>query len=91
MHINANLVHTIEYLYDKALSAVQMNDSTGECFRTTVRHMQGCLLSPILFSIFLERIISDALVDHDRKVFIDGRNFTNLGFVDDIDVLAEEV
>ena len=31
-----NLVRTIEQLYDKATSAVQMNGSVGEWFRTTV-------------------------------------------------------
>ena len=43
--ISANLVRTIEQLYDKATSAVQMNVSIGEWFRTTVGEKQGCLLS----------------------------------------------
>ena len=40
-NISANLVRTIEQLYDKATSAVQMNDSIGEWFRTTVGVRQG--------------------------------------------------
>ena len=43
-----------------------------------------------LFNIFLERIMSDALEEHDGKVSIGGRNITNLQFADDIDALAEE-
>ena len=35
-------------------------------------------MSPTLFDIFLERIMSDALEEHDGKVSIDGRNITNL-------------
>ena len=89
-NISANLVRTIEQLYDKATSAVQMNGSIGEWFRTTVGVRQGCLLSPTLFNIFLERIMSDALEEHDGKVSIGGRNITNLRFADDIDALAEE-
>ena len=50
----------------------------------------GGLLSPTLFNIFLERIMSDALEEHDGKVSIGGRNITNLRFADDIDALAEE-
>ena len=46
-------------------------------------------MSPTLFNIFLERIMSDALEEHDGKVSIGGRNNTNLRFADDIDVLAE--
>ena len=30
------LVRVIQQLYDKTISAVQMNESTGELFRTTV-------------------------------------------------------
>ena len=89
-NIFAILVRTIEQLYDKATSAVQMNGSIGEWFRTTVEVRQGCLLSPILFNIFLERIMSDALEEHDGKVSIGGRNITNLRFANDIDALAEE-
>ena len=89
-NISANLVRTIEQLYDKATSAVQMNGSIGEWLRTTVGVRQGCLLSPTLFNIFLERIMSDALEEHDGKVSIGGRNITNLRFADDIDALAEE-
>ena len=87
-NISANLVRTIEQLYDKATSAVQMNGSIGEWFRTTVGVRQGCLLSPTLFNIFLERIMSDALEEHDGKVSIGGRNITNLRFADDKDALA---
>ena len=39
---------------------------------------------------FLERIMSDALEEHDGKVSIGGRYITNLRFADDIDAVAEE-
>ena len=51
---------------------------------------QGCLLSPTLFNIFLERIMTDALEDHEGTVSIGGRTITNLRFADDIDSLAGE-
>ena len=87
-NISANLVRIIGQLHDKATSAVQMNGSTGEWFRTTVGVKQGCLLSPTLFNIFLERIMFDALEEHDGKVSIGSRNMTNLRFADDIDTLV---
>ena len=86
-NISTNLVRTTEQLYDKATSAVQMNGSIREWFRTTVGVRQGCLLSRTLFNIFLERIMSDALEEHDGKVSIGGRIITNLRFAD---ALAEE-
>ena len=88
-NISANLDRTIEQLYDKATSAVQMNGSMGEWFWTTVRARQGCLLSPTI-NIILGRTMSDALEEHDGKVSIGGRNIINLRFADDKGALAEE-
>ena len=89
-NISANLVRTTEQVYDKATSAIQLNGSIVEWFRTAVGVRQRCLLSPIFFNIFLERIMSDALEEHGGKVSIGGRNISNLRFADDIDALAEE-
>ena len=41
-------------------------------------------------TIFLERIRTDALEDHEGTVSIGGRTITNLRFADDIDGLAGE-
>ena len=60
-NINANLIQVIENLCNKANSAVYLNGGIGDWLRTTVRVRQGCLLSPTLFNIFLERIVTDAL------------------------------
>ena len=85
-NINDNLIRTIECLYNKATSAVYHDNNIGECFRTTIGVGQGCLLSPTLFNIFLERIMADALEDHEGTVSIGGRTITNLRFADDIDI-----
>ena len=46
------------------------------------------MLSPTLFNIYLERIINDALEDHEGTLSLAGRKVTNLRFADDIDGLA---
>ena len=89
-NISNNLIQVIKNLYDKATSAVLINSSIGDWFRTTVGVLQECLLSPTLFNIFLERIITDALEDHEGTVSIGCRTITNLRFGDDIDDLAGE-
>ena len=89
-NFNASIIRSIENLFDKAQSAVLFNSSTGEWFRTTVGVRQGCLLSPTRFNIFLERIMCEALDDHEGSVSIGGRLITNFHFADDIVVNAEE-
>ena len=59
-NISTNLFQVIKNLYNKATSAVLFNGSIGDWFRTTIGVRQGCLLSPTLFNIFLERIMKDA-------------------------------
>ena len=56
--------------------------TVGEWFRTTAGVRQGCLLSPTLFNIFLERIMTNAFEDHAGSVSIGGRTITNLRFAD---------
>ena len=87
-NISSNLIKTIECLYEKLTSSVCYDDNIGECFRTTTGVRQGCLLSPTLFSIFLERIMADTLENHEGTVSIGGRTIANLSFADDIDGLA---
>ena len=87
-NIGSKLVRTTEHLYDNATSAVIFNSNLGDWFRTTVGVRQRCLLSPTLFNIFLERIMTDALGNHQGTVSIGGRAIINLRFADDIDGLA---
>ena len=83
-----NHIQVIKNLYNKATSAVLLNGSIGDWFRTTVGVRQGCLLSTTPFNIFLERILADALEDHKGTVSIGCRTITNLRSADDIDVLG---
>ena len=89
-NISTSLIRVIKNLYDKATSAILFNSSIRDWFRTTAGVRQGCLLSPTLFNIFLERIMTDILEDHEGTFSTGGRTITNLCFADDIDGLAGE-
>ena len=67
-NISTNHIQVIKNLYNKATSAVLFNGSIGDWFRTTVGARQGCVLSPTLFNIFLERIMTGALEYHEGTV-----------------------
>ena len=87
-NVEEGLVQVIESLYKNASSAVLLNSQIGEFFNTTVGVRQGCLLSPVLFNIYLERIMRDTLHDHQTSISLGGRPLSNLKFADDIDLLG---
>ena len=77
-NIDDNLIRTLQCLYNKATSAVYHDNNLGEWFRTTIGVRQGWLFSPTLFNIFLEKIMADALEDHEETANARGRTTTNV-------------
>ena len=65
-----------------------MEGRLGEWFHVRSGVREGCLLSPTLFNIFLERIMTEALENCTSTVSIGRWNMMNLHFADDIDGLA---
>uniref|UniRef100_H3A4I6 Reverse transcriptase domain-containing protein n=1 Tax=Latimeria chalumnae TaxID=7897 RepID=H3A4I6_LATCH len=87
-NFGTKLINIIEALYENSKSAVLTNGILGEWFPTTVSVRQGCLLSPTLFNIFLEHIMTEALDGFEGSIKVGGRLITNLQFADDIDLLG---
>ena len=65
-----------------------MNSQLWEFFETTEGVGQGCLLSPILFNLFLEKIMQETLHGHHASIFIGRRPLCNLRFADGIDLMG---
>ena len=81
-NISASLIQVIEQekvICEKATFAVLSHGGIGDWFQATVGVKQGCLLSPTLVSVFLERIMTDAR-----------QTATNFHFAHDIDGLVGE-
>ena len=87
-NIEERLVQTIQALYEHSQSAVLLNNQLGKFFKTTIGVRQGCLLSPVLFNLFLERIMHETLHNHDTAISISGRPVCNLRFADDFDLMG---
>ena len=83
-NIGSQLIGIIKQLYINAKSAVCMEGRLGEWFHVRSRVRQGCFLSPALFNIFLERIMTEALEKHTGTVSIGRQNMMNLQSADDI-------
>ena len=55
-NMGQKLISTIQLLYTRASSSVLAQGVIEEWFHTSMGVRQGCLLSPTLFNILLERI-----------------------------------
>ena len=86
--ITQEIIDIIKSLYNNSSSVVLINNITGSFFNTTVGVIQCCLLSPVLFNIFLEQIMLNTLHEQTSTISIGGRNISNLRFSDDIDLIA---
>ena len=89
-NISGKLIETIQSLYKNAMSAVLVQGATGEWFHTSVGVRHGCLLSPTLFNIFLEDIMTHTLENYNGTIISGGRHITNLRLADDIDGITGE-
>ena len=75
--IPTKFCNLIANLYNRVVSAVKCNGNIGEWFRTTVGSRQGCILSPELFNIYIENIVSLALDKTIGVGVLDGSHLFN--------------
>ena len=69
---------------------MRVDGDISDWFETIVGVLQGCVLSPLLFNIFLKMMIALGMDDSSIGAVINGVKMRNLCFADDIAVLAEE-
>jgi len=72
------IVRILEEIYKDTFSAVRVDGDITEWFITIVGVLQGCVLSPLLFNIFLEVVLAMALDEMDKGAIINGEVLTNL-------------
>src|SRR6218665_456111 len=84
------IVIILENAYKDTFSAVRVNGELSEWFERVKGVLQGCVLSPLLFNIFLEMIMVMALDESHEGADIGGERIGDLRFADDIALLAEQ-
>ncbi|XP_059224641.1 uncharacterized protein LOC131997617 [Stomoxys calcitrans] len=84
--ISFKFIKMIEAVYQNTQSAVWTGEELSGYFDTESGVKQGCLLSPLLFSLYINDL-SDAL---EGGVDIEGINIKTLLYADDIVILAED-
>ena len=82
------LVKCLEDLYNGQTADVETAVGRTMPFKVERGVRQGCLLSPVLFIIYSELIIRNALDGWTDGITIGGRQYNNLRYADDVVLLA---
>lgn len=85
MGISFKFVNMVEAVYRNTKSAVWTGEELSDYFNTESGVKQGCLLSPLLFSLYINDL-NDSL---DGGLTIEGINIKVLLYADDIVLLAD--
>eukprot|EP00732_Lithocolla_globosa_P002453 Lithocolla_globosa_v1_NODE_1612_length_2444_cov_4.514417.p1 type:complete len:535 gc:universal NODE_1612_length_2444_cov_4.514417:2019-415(-) len=89
MNVGGLMFKSIQSLYTGAVSAIRLNGMLTEWFPIENGVKQGCLLSPLLFSLYINDLIS-LLNDSKRGIHIDNtERICCLFYADDIVLIAE--
>ena len=85
-----HLTCLLRYLYAGLEATVRSRHGTTDWFQIEKGVLQGCILSPCLFSLYAEYITRNArLAEAQAEIKIAGRNVNNLRYVDDTTFMAE--
>ena len=86
MVFSSKFLDAIKAIYKYVKSAVKLNGHMTEWFTVNIGLKQGCLLSPVLFTIFFSSLISDIKC---MNIDINGEKIGILLYADDIVLLTE--
>ena len=82
-------MRALEHLYMKSTSKVRIGAKFSEKFLCGAGVRQGCVLSPSLFNVFLEEIISRSVEESTAGVCVQGLLVNNLRFADDFALITD--
>ena len=90
MGIPDYLTCLLRNLYAGQEATVRTGHGTTDWFQIRKGIHQGCILSPCLFSLYVEYIMKNVGLDEAQaRIKIAGRNINNLRYADDTTLMAE--
>lgn len=88
--IPQKIIHLVKACYSDITSSVRCGGRSGESFVINSGLKQGCILSPVLFNLMLEKIMRN-ITHSPIGITINNERINALAYADDIAVLAEDV
>ena len=90
MEIPDHLTCLLRNLYAGQKATVRTEHGTTDWFQTGKGVHQGCILSPCLFNLYTEYVMSNAGLDEAQAgIKLSGRNINKLRLADDTTLMAE--
>ena len=88
MGIGGNLLNLLRNMYDKVMYSVKIDGKISKPFLSRVGVKQGCVLSPLLFNMFISDLPDIFTADCD-PVTVNSLSTNSLLFADDLVMLSE--
>lgn len=81
--LDAKGIRIIKNLYWHQTANVKIEKEFTEDIEIKRRVRQGCVLSPILFNLYSEEILAEALNESQEGIVINGETINNIRYADD--------
>lgn len=81
-------VRIIANLYWNQTAVVRVDNTNSESVNIKRGVRQGCILSPLLFNVYSERIFREAISERMEGIIVNGEVINNLRYADDTVLLA---
>ena len=83
-------INLIKSLYLNAECFVRINSNLSDSFKPRRGVRQGCILSPLIFNMFLQHVINESgIINDDHGIRIQGLTINYLAYADDIDIMTD--
>ena len=87
--LNGKMMSAVKSLYNSVVCCVRINGMKSDYFDLTCGVKQGCILSPLLFNLFVNGCITNLKAQQKGVKLNHGEQVSVLAYADDIVILSE--
>ncbi|XP_055388393.1 uncharacterized protein LOC129616943 [Condylostylus longicornis] len=91
MGLDGKDIQCIRNLYCQQTAKVKYGDITTTDLHIHRGVRQGCILSPLLFNIYSEKIFQESIAEENRGIKVNGTFINNIRYADDTTIIADSI